>query len=695
MQSFVDNSANPQEARLSNIEDLAAELHDEFEPGGIQTRSSRRISSMLARSDLAPSTERSAFNDNIRGIASRKSLSKSLRREGSFGSATDRNSFGGRRSFPAATSVISNTTSFLGPADRISFGETAGLGDINDHELGAANARLQKDLTFYKLKSFSCHETTSRSTLSTTKILLISHPHSFNTENILSVQFSVCVQEGEPQLMTVVTIAVKNILHKPHQGIERQGRPELKAVQVQKGTNIADACLVSDGLCNRLVILTKTSHGDSVLHLEAPWSPSFRLDLPQNYLVHATNNPIRKSIEPREFIEGVHRVISGNDVRVSHFLSTFNLDDIVLCDTAGRQHHLRIDLTPRSKLGREIMRICKFIMPAQHQDSLLVAYWEIRRWLDTQEVQGNLENIAITIMLFSMALPFISTFQERPLAPNRKKKSVNLRSSSGSLIDATNWSIMQTDEASANSPAWTRSGAWAWVGTSLNPVVMPKSPSKHARGSSLDQSDSYANKIFLSQCTDLTRDFLQSPAGESMSGTEGYLPSAINQDRNTRRTALASITVALFLLLQEHKLQLCTDESTTNDHTILTILIAQLSLWLKWFRWKDSMLTQYESETSSNDRLQLDQSNIDNLDVPPEPFAPMSIFEYIYASMRSTPPKYHMLVDLLQSTEELAMNDPLLVASRDLLPRSSAIVYVLSGKHHKMDIEVMSASTLR
>lgn len=687
MQSFVENSANPQEARLSNIEHLAAELHDEFEPGGVQTRSSRRISSMLARSDLAPSTERSAFNDNIRGLAGRKSLSKSLRREGSFGSVTDRNSFGGRRSFPAATSVISNSTSFLDPGDRISLGEPAGFGALDDQELGSANARLQKDLTFYKLKSFSCHESTSKSTLSSPKILLVVHPHSFTAENTPSCQLSVCVQESEPQLMTVVAITVKTISHKALQGGDRQSRPELKAVQLQKGANIADACLVSDGSFHRLVILTKTSHGDGVLHLEAPWSPSFRLDLPRSYLVHSAGNAARRSTEPREFMEGVHRTIDGSEVKLSHFLTTFNLDNIVFSDTANRQHYLRIDMAPRSKLGQETMRICKYIMPGQHQDSLLVAYWEIRRWLDTQEVQGNLENIAIAIMLFSMAVPFVSTFQERPLAPNRKKKSVNLRSSSGNFIDATDWSIMQTDEASGNSPAWTRSGAWTWAGTSLNPVVMSKSPSKHFRGSSLDQSDSYANKIFLSQCIDLTRDFLQSPAGENMSGTEGYLPSAINQDRNTRRTALASITVALFLLLQEYKLQLCTDESTTNDHTILTILIAQLSSWLKWSQWRDAMLTQYESEGSSNDRLQLDQSKIDNLDVPPEPFAPTSIFEYIDTSIRSTPPKYHMLVDLLQNNEELAMNDPLLVESRNLLPRSSRIVYFVSGKHHQLDLE--------
>lgn len=690
IQSFVDNPTNAQEARLSNIENLAAELHDEFEPGGVQTRSSRRISSMLARSELAPSTERSAFNDNLRGVASRKSLSKSIRREGSFGSITDRHSFGGRKSFAGAASVTSNATSFFNPTDRMSFGELMGPGAIDGPELASSSAGLQKDLGFHKLKTFSCHEMTVLTPSAISRVLLIAHPPSFDSENAPTSQISVCVQECEPQVMTVVTISVKKSSYRGQQYTSTREKPELKAVQVQKGANIADTCLVSDRMCDRLVVLTKTSQGDGVLHLEAPWSPSFRLELPPRYLVHPSNTSNRRSTESRAYVGGVHRTIDGSDVKPSQFLTSFNLNTIILCDTSGRQHDLRLQMASKTSLGLDVTRICRFVLPAQHQDSLLIAYWEIRRWLDTQEVQGNLENIAIAITLFSMAVPFISTFQERPLAPNRKKKTVSLRSSSGGFIDATDWSFMQIDEAFGKSPAWTQSGAWAWLGTSLHPVVLPKSPSKHSRSASLDQSDSYANKVFLSQCIDLTRDFLQSPAGENMSGTEGYLPSAINQDRNTRRTALASIVIALFLLLQEYKLRLCTDESINNDRIILTILVAQLSLWLKWPSWRDVMSTQYENEGFPKDRLQLYQSEIDNLDVPPEPFKPIPVFEYIHASMKSTPPKYHMLVDLLR-TEELANNDPLSIESAKLLPRLFAIVGLLNGKCGRMGPSIASA----
>lgn len=686
IQSFVENPSHPQEPGLSNIESLAAELHDGFEPGGVQTRSSRRISSMLARSDLAPPTERSAFNDSLRGATSRKSISRSLRKEGSFGSITDRNSFSGRRSFPAAASVFSNSTSFLGPSDRMSFGEAAGLGVADGHELASNYSHLMRGVAFCKLKSFTCHEITAKSATSSPKVLLIAHPRSLNAENSPHHQLSVCVQECEARNMTVVTVAIKKGPLRNHPSASGDGRLELKAIQVQKGTNIADACLASQGAYSRLVVLSKTSQGDDVLHLEAPWSPSFHLDIPQKFPAYPSRIPSRKLAENRPHQEEIRRVIDGSSVRVSRFHTTFNIDEMVICDTEGRYHNARIEMCPRSALGTEVLQVCRFILPAHHQDSLLIAFWEIRRWLDTQEVQGNLELVALAIMLFLLAIPFISTFQEKPLPPNRRKKILNLRSSSGGLIDATNWSHMQTDEISGGSPAWTRNGAWAWLEPSLNPIVMPKSPSKHARVSPLDQGDGYANKIFLSQCIDLARDFWQTPAGENMSDREGYLPTAINQDRNTRRTALASIVVALFLVLQEHKLEICADMAVSNDRTTLIILVAQLSSWLNWPRWTDSMLIEYDSENLSKDGgLQLDQSKIDKLDVPPEPFSPMSIFEYIQTSMWSAPPKFHMLADLLQSTDELSLNDPILVESMRLLPKSSTIVNFVSGKDPRPD----------
>ncbi|KAK5957829.1 Anaphase-promoting complex subunit 1 [Knufia fluminis] len=671
IQSFVETETKPQGPQLSSIENLAAELGQDFEPSGVQTRSARRISSMLARTDLAPANDRSTFNDNA--IASRKSLSRSLRKEGSFGSFTERNSFGGRKSYHATTSIYSNTTSFLDPGSRLSVGEGIGTGVDDNHAFELLNERLQKDLTFVKLKSFLCDEKSTHAAASDIKVMLIPHPVSASVENPSHLQFSVCIHEMRPEAMTVVTIAVKRTDKESH----RKLHPELKAIQIQKGASIADACLVSHGPVARLVILSKTLQGDDVLHLEAPWASSYRLDMPKQYLVHRPNGTEARSSTPRKHDAGIHRVMEGSKVKISRFMSAFNLDALAISDTMGQEHGLRMSLLPAKSLTTRIIQLCKFILPTQLQDSLLVAYWEIVRWLDAQDVTDRFDSTALAIMLFSMAVPFTNALQNKSATPGRKKKSAHGRSSSGPFVDSASWSAMQDAEKLRSTPAWMQSAAWSWMsdGPSLSDNL--SSPAKHSRVS-LDLSPEPADH-FLVKCTDLTKEFLQSPAGESMSGPEGYLPTAMNQERNIRKTALASIVVALYLLLEELKLEVLVDDTLVNDRTVLCALIGQLSSWLDWPSWKSSLQTELVHNAPNGERWVLDKSTIDNLDVPAEPFFPVSIFEYVESSIRSRPLKYHTLVDLVQNPDAVKPDSRLIVEAGNLLPHTTAVVFLFSS----------------
>ncbi|KAJ9656682.1 Anaphase-promoting complex subunit 1 [Neophaeococcomyces mojaviensis] len=675
IQSFVDTSTKPQEPQLSNIENLAAELGHDFEPSGVQTRSARRISSMLARSDLAPSKERSAFNENALGFAGRKSLSRSLRKEGSFGSFTDRNSFGGRKSFPATSTIVSNTASFLDAGNRLSIRDSLAGGATEDIDIEVSNERLERDLVFIKLKNFLCDAKSTEAPQSSFKVMLIPHPESTSADGSLQSQVSICVQELQAEVMTVVTLVIKATTHHS----SRYRWPELKAIQIQKGTSITGACKISEQTIKRLLILSKTSQGDDVLHLEAPWSASFRVDLPNHYFVHNTRQLVDTDPTSRKHEAGSRRTIDGTQVKVAKFLCPNNLDNLVFADRSGRIHELSILLAPQKNLSRRILEVCKFVLPAQLQDSLLVAYWEIFRWLQSQDVTEDPEWTAVTVALFTMAVPFISALQNKAAGSNRRKKGLNVRLSGGSLTDSTSWSSMYAAERARSSSTWMQNTAWTWMQDEIVPTTKLKSPSKHSRRSSVDVGHDLSN-TFMLQCTDLARDFLQSPAGESMNGPEGYLPTAMNQDRSTRRTSLASMLVALHLLLNELKLEGLADESLANDQFKLGSIITQLGSWLNWFSWKSPTQLQYSNDIQDGANMVFDQGTIDTLEVPPEPFAPSSVFEFIDSTLRSQPFKFHTLVELIHNPDSLAPDHPSVVAATRLLPRLSTVITVFGGK---------------
>lgn len=87
------------------------------------------------------------------------------------------------------------------------------------------------------------------------------------------------------------------------------------------------------------------------------------------------------------------------------------------------------------------------------------------------------------------------------------------------------------------------------------------------------------------QFASLAREFLQTPAGESSIGPEGYLPTAVNKDRESRQTALGTLLVALHLLREEQKLDMRMSEASDSQIGQLAPLLAQLGHWLGWSDW--------------------------------------------------------------------------------------------------------------
>lgn len=641
LQSFVDENPKAHSSQLSNIEHLAAELGQNFETAGVQTRSARRISSMLARTDLAQANDRSAYNET--NAASRKSISRTLRKEGSIGSFNERRSFGGRKSFQAGGSMYSQATSFLDPASRLSFGDSVGpgFGEVEDAVNSGAH---EKSLAMLKLKSFRTEDDNNNPD-GEFKVMLIPHPTGVHNAGSIQHQFSVCILEIRSRTMTVATIGVI------YSGVKMAAKqhsapPELKTLQVQKGTNIVDALTCSDGPVTRLIVLSRTSQGDDVLHLESPWSSLFRLTL------HDRRKALR-------------------ECKITSFKSTSSLGKIVFEDQAGHTHELRLRMHPRQTLIWQVIQLCRCIWPSHLQDSMLVAYWEIEAWLKLQEQQA-LPKTVLAIMLFSLAVPSINIVHSKPSTPGRRRKghdSILSQHSSTALMH------MRNDQKSRGSPAWSESSAWTW--TSVEPTAIENYiPTAQTSPNKLRLSSSDSLEFWLLKCLDLTRDFLQSPAGETLSGTEGYLPTAINQEWNLRRTALATVVVALYLLGEELSLASYYPSSTLNDRTTLAALTAQLSSWLGWQSWAQYMQSKLVTASRDQESFMLDKSVIDGLKIPSEPFLPTTLFRHLVGKLHNQAEKYHTLVGLVHSGDDLPPDHPLVLESARLLPMTSAVLAV-------------------
>lgn len=636
LQSFIDDDPKPHSSQLSSIEHLAAELGQSFEPAGVQTRSARRISSMMARTDLAQANDRSVYNEA--NATSRKSLTRNLRKEGSIGSFSERRSFGGRKSFQTSGSTYSTATSFLDPASRLSFGDSIGpgLGEVDNTMTLETH---EKGLVMLKLKSFRGDDKTNSS--GAVKVLLVPHPDGVSHDRTLQQSFLVCILETQPQTMTVVTVGI-NSLSPRAGGQTNLMAPELKALQMQKGTSIVDAVLCSDGPVTRLLVLTKTSQGDDVLHLESPWSSSFRLTLP-------------------------HQIKSLREQQISSFRSTFALNTFVYQDLAERDHEMQLNMLPRKHLIWQTIQLSRFVLPTHLQDSMLVAYWEIEAWLVSQD-QAVLPNTALAIMLCSLAVPFINATQSKSSTPGRKRKGHRNDVSTGYNTASR---PMLIDQKMRCSPAWLERSAWRWVGEATD-------RGKEDGHISRTRSDKYRLvhdsdiKFWLITCTDMTRDFLQSPAGENMTGTEGFLPTAVNQDWNLRRTALATIVVALYLLLEEVELGSNRASSTVSDHLFLAALLAQLSSWMDWQNWTRYMQSKLVTSGPDFASFVLDKAVIDGMKVPPEPFLPVDLAKHLSDTWSGRVGKYHTLTELVQGEHNLRSHTPLVLESARLLPKTTA-----------------------
>ncbi|KAI2001706.1 Anaphase-promoting complex subunit 1 [Ophidiomyces ophidiicola] len=701
--SHTLNSQVP-DAHPEKEEALASQLGQDFGDIGASWKASRRVSSLLARSDLGGNHDRTTFTDLMAGNQSNTPFTRKVE---SFAGST-RASFGYRRRSslpPGNPSVFSAGSSFLDvPVDKFLEGlnKEGQLEGFETMGLGESVSGLPREIVLSKVGSYSSGFSSLRGLTASEKrgkfeVFTVSSFYETYPDKPDATPISVCILNKHSKNLVVLNLQVQKTKSstlstgkaKKHNSLDVVYNVQLR--DVRQGSNVIDCRKLIDGEISRMLVLSTTLDGRGELTLQAPWSTLAKIELPSYLGLYEPSNisPARLSNYPRE--AGLRRVLDSSSFNLCALDHPSHRGKVDIVDDQNRKHRLQVQMEPRNVLVKRILNVCRFVLRQCEKggDGILVTWWETLRWLRSRnENCNNLEWTALVVTLFSMAVYFIEGDFSITGAKPKRKRGALLRSSSG-FVDFENWDTMLEQEAGSSgiSPSWMMTPSWGWIreGEDHVEVAQANHPSN---ASLLYQSVSKKNQYII-RCASLARQFILSPQGEATSGAEGYLPTAVSKSTETRRTALGTILVALHLLREELKLSSVDADLLNNSTGLMLPVLAQIGTWLGWKSWTWKENSYYGLESSSINGWSFEESEISTLDIPSEPFAPPSVFQSVEHFVQNKQFNFITLLDLVSRTEAKRDTGKLWEQAIELTPRTLAVSGVLS------EIELQSSPAER
>ena len=697
-------SSDPTFEEASTIEqdDL---LDSAFEHSTLPGKSARRISGILARADLSTNRDRMAFSD----LASAHVFNKGGRKGASFGGHGSRLSVGtdvGGNSHQKSHALHGLRTSL----DSVSLYEhrlddlADELDDIHDQrsldgpDLQAAQKGLRMEIVLHKIYAMPGEGSKRLSTVHTKthparKIFTMNVPEPSLGDASDSAAIVMCLVDREAR--ESLTLHIKVHCSTPSTRSQKTAPEDhsrylrARVTGMTRNSEVVDVCRVGDGVCNRLLVLEESGDGEGQISLQAPWSSPRKIHLPSTLYLH---NPyqITNNMTLRQRREGGLRRVLSRGPKILVALQHSNcLGRFDVVDSEGIRHRLQLQLRPQNALVRRMILVSESILPSSAGDgeAMLQGWWDTMSWVQARsEPETDIEWTAIIVLLFSMGVAFTGERRTEAVPRQKKKKGSLLRSSSGAVTDLDSWDTMMAQEASMDGllPAWMHTEAWKWT---TKEKSLP-SPSKQPRSSSSLSSVADVVPIprkspYMIHCISIARDFIASSVGQTANGRHGYLPTASSRDPDVRRTALASILLSLHILREELKL----DILTAGWLHQLTPVLVQVGTWVGWENWGKNGTFMLESEEM--EAWLFEESLITGLDVPPEPFPPPSILQFVESNQlkRDSMPITSLLD--VASTPEAKRGSTERAAKRllELTPRTTALTSLLGSQRDRTSEE--------
>ena len=688
-----------------------------FDQPEVPAKSSRRVSSLLARADLSSNHDKLTFTD----LASAHPGPRTTRRGSSFGTRTSQSA----QDHETGTKPIRSrqTHDLKSSHDSVSFHEPPMKNMLDEldeiHDISALDDPgpnldthgLKREIIFKKIFNVS-HQGRLQAALS---------EFSPNATPVVFTMRVPGLDPSNPSRSGVLILCVMNrsagellifqLKYSPSRPISLRRLPSVPdhadytiTVTGTRRSGIVDACKISEGFTDRMLVLDGNG---TILTLQAPWTTLLKIELPKPL---SLNDPyqVLQHESPRQNREGgFKRVISEGPKGFKSLAHVSRQGRVDIVDFAGVKHRLAIQLRPSNPFVSQIIGICQAVLPASETDGEVVlrGWWDTMSWLrSTNEDVVDKEWTAVVIVLFVMGVPFVD--ENHPETPLRQKKRRGglLRSSSGAKTDLDSWDELCRQESimSATSPEWMEHDAWKWIKRehAVTPSLSQKSKtSSIANSAAAVPVPKKSSQIF--HCITLARAFIKTPSGQAAIGRQGYMPVAASRDPDMRRTALATMLVALHLLREELKL------NTLSSHFLhlLAPVLIQMGTWLRWPNWSFNKTSFYMLESVNMDASLFDESVITGMKIPAEPFPPPSILKHLESTMvTGNVQPFINLLDVVgsPSTDVGSPGDASRSPLLHLTPRTTMITSLLkeqfqrpmSDRISRMDASGLEASML-
>ncbi|KAI5289745.1 Anaphase-promoting complex subunit 1 [Ascosphaera aggregata] len=371
------------QSRVSNSDDLknddddfATQLSQEFADIGLPSKASRRVSSLMARTDLAATHDRTSFSEFAGASQSSFTPINGRGRRGeSFGG---RSSFGVKRRssiFPGNASAYSNSSSwFATPVDRF-LGSLNGGSDFRGSEgteLQETVSGLSKELLLNKIASFPCGvsptETASNlPRLKRYKIFPIMNSQRASHCVKETIPLTFCIMDRATNGLILLSLVVGRKKYAKSKTTYRKNQSKaygseanviVQMTEASHASNVLDCCKVSDGAISRLLTMTRTIDGRGDMTLQAPWGNLFKVEIPSP-LDRINSYSIEGSTISGGAPEQIELRSNFSLLSLEHVSNRGRVD---IVDGDNRKHRLQIQLEPRNRLVRDVIEACQFAL---------------------------------------------------------------------------------------------------------------------------------------------------------------------------------------------------------------------------------------------------------------------------------------------------------------------------------------------
>ncbi|KAJ3493163.1 hypothetical protein NLG97_g4911 [Lecanicillium saksenae] len=625
--------------RIEKPVDLVSSLEQQDKDGSsIQRRSSRRLSSMLARADLSASQERSVFSEQPSAIGS-----KPARKQESRAAPHTRSSSSFSHQIRPSLSSLLEAPLDMGLNEGF-----LNMG-LEDHELDG----LQHDVRFTKIFDIPSAKSNVHYTVAAgdapqhTKVFILAAP-AYAHDGYDRNQLLIGIQDVDEKRLDIITIQVllhPNGIMNPRASFPGPAPNSLSIAtgEIRRAQNVVDSCKLVDGDQSVILILSESMDGQLELSTQAPWSDRTRISPNLVFVDDTRHLQYRGRVVDRDIKQRKSEIFdltNGSIVGLRH-PRQHGVVDVV--DVSGRLHQLKIQLEPTCPQARHVLSVCRNILQDALGERLHGGWLHIIQWLrDQDETFVNIEWSAATILLFSLVLN-LGRVEGKPIQttrlPVRKRRPAS--GSFGSIRESDDWKALEIGEtaSSLGCPVWMMNRGWQWALDS----------SAENWGTNADQ---LSNPKFTAKHIALARAYMASPLGTIAFGPSGYMPTSLHREEESRRKAVADVFMALHLLLEEKRLDIMTAEYVSPGRADLRVILCQISRWLRWYGFSE--IYELGIQEAVDERF---DSELNLIPPIPEPAVKPDVLEWVQNKLVTQRGTYPSPAEIYSQTASISGHD--------------------------------------